>query len=373
MRKLLSKTMLLAVLTALFLTVSAAAEGAIGSGVVNGEALRLRSEPSTGAATITLLSKGTQLQVYEILDGWYKVGLGERTGYVSANYLIYAPAETVVPDGEVPSSDIPVDYSGKTGIVVGEEVNFRSGPSTDDEILDVIPVDAQLAIISVADGWCQVKWNEREGYVTGTFLAVDGIPLKDPRGMITGNYVNVRTQPSTEAGILTKVSTGTVVELVSLADGWYAAKYDGQDCYISADYVRIYTGGAGSAIGNDVVETALSYLGKPYVYGGASPSGFDCSGFTMYVYSQHGYSLPHSATSQWNNSGTYVEKSDLQPGDLVLFCDPSRSNGKACSHVGIYIGNNEIVHAASGKGRVRIDSLDTDYYSRYYVGAKRVG
>ena len=94
----------------------------------------------------------------------------------------------------------------------------------------------------------------------------------------------------------------------------------------------------------------------------------------MYVLSQHGYSAPHSATSQWNSTGTYVERSDLQPGDLVLFCAPSRSNGKACSHVGIYIGDNEFVHASSGSSGkyVRISSLSEDYYNGYYVGAKRV-
>lgn len=124
-----------------------------------------------------------------------------------------------------------------------------------------------------------------------------------------------------------------------------------------------------------MVELALSYLDVPYVYGGASPKGFDCSGFTMYIFSQFGYSLPHSATSQWNSSGEYVEREDLQPGDLVLFCDPSRSNGKACSHVGIYIGDNEFVHASSGSSgkRIRISSLDEDYYDGYYKGAKRLG
>ncbi len=119
----------------------------------------------------------------------------------------------------------------------------------------------------------------------------------------------------------------------------------------------------------------MNYLGVRYVYGGASPSGFDCSGFTLYVFKQFGYNLPHSATSQWYESGQYVERSDLQPGDIVLFCDPSRSNGKACSHVGIYIGNGEFIHASSGSSGkyVRISSLNTGYYNTYYKGAKRLG
>ena len=383
MRKLLNRTLLLALLSALFLTVSAAA-GFAGSGIVTGDALRLRSEPSTSSSTITLLSKGTQLPVLEALEGWYKVSWNDRTGYVSADYLDYTPAAPAeapaasVMDAAVPADQVPAETSlaGKTGLVTSDGVNFRAGPSTDDAILAELAKDVPLTILSVADGWCQVTWNGQEGYVSGTYVAVDGVPLKDPKGVITGNYVNVRSQPSTEAAILTKVSTGAVVELVSLSDGWYAVRLNGMDGYICADYVRIYAPGTatGSSLGADIVETAMGCLGVPYVYGGASMRGFDCSGFTMYVFGQHGYSLPHTATGQWNNTGEYVEKSDLQPGDLVLFCDPSRSNGKACSHVGIYIGDGEFIHASSGSGKkIQIDSLSSDYYTRYYVGAKRVG
>ncbi len=381
MKKLLNKTMILAVLAALFLTLTAAAANVIGSGVITGDALRLRSGPSTDSSTITLLSKGTTVQVYEVLDGWYKIAWDGREGYVSADYLDYTPAPQEDDGGDKVMTDeanqppAAETVSGKTGVITMDGVNFRSGPSTDDAVIAELAKDVQVTVASVADGWCQVTWNGQEGYISGTYVAVDGIPLKDPRGVITGNFVNVRTQPTTESGILTKVSTGTMVDLVSLSDGWYAVQYNGMDGFISADYVRLYTGSSstGSATGASIVETALSYLGVPYVYGGASPRGFDCSGFTMYVFSVHGYNLPHSATSQWFNSGTYVEKSDLQPGDLVLFCDPAASRGKACSHVGIYIGDGQFVHASSGSGKkIQIDSLSSDYYSRYYVGAKRV-
>ena len=94
----------------------------------------------------------------------------------------------------------------------------------------------------------------------------------------------------------------------------------------------------------------------------------------MYVFSQHGYSLPHSATSQWNACSVSVAKSDLQPGDLVFFNDPARNAGKACSHVGIYIGDNQFIHSSSSRsGGVIISSLGESYYSTYYKGAKRVG
>ena len=251
-------------------------------------------------------------------------------------------------------------------------MNFRSGPSVEAGVLSSLTESEEVTVLQTADGWCQIRWNGQDGYVSAEYVSVDGIPLLDPKGVVTGNCVNLRSGPSTNDSILTMVNSGTMVDLISLSDGWYAIEYNGLSGYISADYVRVYDGASsseGSSIGEDVVELALSYVGTSYVYGGSSPRGFDCSGFTMYI-----FSLPHSATSQWYNSGSYVEKSDLQPGDLVLFCDPRYSKGKACSHVGIYIGDNEFVHASSSSSKyVKTDSLDSDYYSRYYVGAKRIG
>lgn len=378
MRTFLSKGMVLAVLTALFLTVTAGAADVIGTGVVNGEALRLRSEPSTESATLTLLSKGTTVQVYEVLDGWYKISWNERTGFVSADYLLYTPAAPAAEASQpaAPAPEAPLEAGDRVGVITAESVNFRSGPSVDAGVLSSLTESEEVTVLQVVDGWCQARWNGQDGYVSAEYVSVDGIPLLDPKGMVTGNCVNLRSGPSTNDSILTMVNSGTMVDLVSLSDGWYAVEYNGLSGYISADYVRVYagTGGEGSSIGEDVVELALSYVGTAYVYGGSSPRGFDCSGFTMYIFGQFGYSLPHSATSQWYNSGSYVDKSDLQPGDLVLFCDPRYSKGKACSHVGIYIGDNQFVHASSSSSKyVKTDSLDSDYYSRYYVGAKRIG
>ena len=107
----------------------------------------------------------------------------------------------------------------------------------------------------------------------------------------------------------------------------------------------------------------MQYLGVPYVWGGASPSGFDCSGFSMYVYGKIGVSLPHHAASQYG-MGTPVSKSELQPGDLVFF------NG--LGHMGIYIGGGQFIHAPHTGDVVKISSLNDSWYSSTYVGAKRV-
>ena len=111
-----------------------------------------------------------------------------------------------------------------------------------------------------------------------------------------------------------------------------------------------------------VVGIAMQYLGVQYVYGGASPSGFDCSGFTMYVYGQMGVSLPHYTVAQYG-MGSPVGRDELEPGDLVFF--------DGLGHVGLYIGNNEFIHAPHTGDVVKISSI-TGWYASTYVGARRL-
>jgi cell wall-associated NlpC family hydrolase len=113
-----------------------------------------------------------------------------------------------------------------------------------------------------------------------------------------------------------------------------------------------------------VVGIAMQYLGTPYVWGGSSPSGFDCSGFAMYVYAQLGISLPHNAAAQYGSVGAYVSRDELEPGDLVFF--------DGLGHVGIYIGGGQFIHSPHTGDVVKISSLDDSWYASTYVGAKRV-
>ncbi|MFF2448966.1 NlpC/P60 family protein [Neobacillus sp. NPDC058068] len=121
-----------------------------------------------------------------------------------------------------------------------------------------------------------------------------------------------------------------------------------------------------ASVGDTVTDIALEYIGVPYVWGGSSPSGFDCSGFTSYTYKQAGITLPRTAADQYTK-GQAVAKGNLTKGDLVFF-----STYKAgASHVGISLGGEKFVHASSNG--VKISSLSESYYNQTYIGSKRIG
>jgi len=124
-----------------------------------------------------------------------------------------------------------------------------------------------------------------------------------------------------------------------------------------------HTPPAPATIATQAVHDALALRGAPYVYGGSTPAGFDCSGFTSYVYGRLGIALAHSSYDQWN-AGQHIPRRDLQPGDLVFFA--------GLGHVGIYVGNGQFIHAPHTGDVVRIDSLGGSWYASEYVGAKRI-
>lgn len=120
--------------------------------------------------------------------------------------------------------------------------------------------------------------------------------------------------------------------------------------------------------GSRLIEDAAQYLGTPYRYGGSAPGGFDCSGFTSYLFSRAGISLPRTAAAQYS-VGSAVAKSDLQPSDLVFFA----CGGSGIDHVGIYTGDGKFIHSSSPRsGGVIYSTLSSSYYMSSYVGARRV-
>lgn len=117
---------------------------------------------------------------------------------------------------------------------------------------------------------------------------------------------------------------------------------------------------------DSILATAQNYMGVPYVWGGTTPTGFDCSGFTQYVMSKNNITIPRTAAEQFD-AGTSVDKNDLQPGDLVFFT----TYKPGASHVGFYMGNDQFIHASSVAQKVTINNLSESYYTEHYIGARR--
>lgn len=261
------------------------------------------------------------------------------------------------------------------GTVTADALRLRSTPAAEGEILATVSSGTNVVVLDEAeDGWYKVNYNSVEGYMSGEYLDVTtkaDTDLGYGKVDADGSTLNMRAGASTSFDSLCSIPSGTVLELEGIYEGWYKVTYAGNTGYVSSDYITITTEPAtstSSALGEQIVALAKQYLGTPYVLGGNGPSSFDCSGFTKYIYAQFGYTLNRTATDQLQN-GVSVSRDELQPGDLVFF---KYNTSKPVSHVGIYIGNGEFIHASTNRYVVQIDQMNTGHYANVFVYARRI-
>lgn len=254
----------------------------------------------------------------------------------------------------------------------GSSLRVRQEASTGSSVLKKLDHGTQVEVLTaVENGWYQIAHEGTTGYVSGEYLTVAeadiaSLPVEElPTYVrITTSSLNVRSGPGTDYDKVSQLGMGAVAQVLETLDGWYRI----ESGYISAEYAQeIDPSQVGK--GQEIADYALQFVGYPYVYGGSSPSGFDCSGFTSYIYAQFGYSINRTASNQLDN-GYAVSMSELQPGDLVMFKKGSTS--KRATHVGIYIGNNEFVHASTSQVGVIISGMDEAYYTSGFVGGRRL-
>ncbi len=347
------------------------------TGTINASYVRLRSGASTSSGILATLQKGASMTVKGSSGDWYSVSYNGTDGYVYKQYL------TV--EGESSSSS---SSSSQTGTINANYVRLRSGASTASGILATLNKGASMTVTGSSGDWYAVTYNGTDGYVYKQYLTVGSgssssssnnsditvEAVSEDSGTIRGYYVRVRTGPSTSSSIITSLNTGAKLDVTGITGDWYQVKYNGQTGYVYKSYLQLgessSSGSSSSSTGDGaaIVAQAKKYLGVPYVYGGTSPSGFDCSGLVYYVFMQEGYSLYRTAGAQYRN-GVAVSRSELQVGDIICFYNSAMTS---IGHVGIYVGDNQFIHASSGSGKVIISSLSQSYYNSHYYGARRI-
>lgn len=367
-----------------YLTGTTATDVALGTGTVKcSSSVNFRSAPNTSSTSYGELKNGTKVNVVGVSSGWYKVTYNGKTGYIHPDYITLASSSAgtaIAPSNTVTST------TGTAGTVkCSSSVNLRSAANTSSSILAELKNGTKITVVSTANGWCKVTYSGKTGYIKQDYVSTTGSASNNTSAS-TGtaavvkcsSTVNFRSAASTSSTILGELKNGTAVTVLSTSNGWSKVSYAGKAGYISADY--LVTASSGTAISpsntaasvsisakrQSVLNYAAQFLGVPYVYGGSTPSGFDCSGFTSYVFKNTVGSIPRVAQAQYDAT-TRVSRDDLLPGDLVFF----GSSTSSISHVGIYVGSNQFIHAPSTGDVVKYSSLTGSYATRYQ-GAGRV-
>ena len=273
--------------------------------------VNVRKGPSEEEEIVGKLYDKSAGQVLEEVDGWYKISSGSiEEGFVKKEYVVVgAEAETLAKE-----------VGTRMATVITQTLRVREDAGTDSAILGLIPEGEELVVKEEVEGWVKVSIEEGDGWVS-----IDYVTLRT-------DYVQAESKAEEQARLERE-------EAARRAANAAAAKKAGSKNQVVGN-------GAGSSSGRAVASFASRFVGNPYVYGGTSlTNGADCSGFVMSVYANFGVSLPHSS-SALRSVGYGVSLADAQPGDIICYS----------GHVGIYVGNNTIVHASTAKTGIKFTS-----------------
>lgn len=427
MKKIQKIAIILFIILAIILGLTYTAFAATGK--ITAETVRVREEATTDSKTLTMGNLGESVEIISQEGDWYKVKYNDTEGYIYKDYIetsepietepettseantdtTETSEQTTSPEVNENTETASEENNNSVATEIGDTLNKASAayllPNyTSTKIID-LKQSEKVKIKTTLANWAKIEVNEKEAWIPKNLLMkeVSNTTSTEPEenetsevsnesqnlnqaAYISSNAAaNLREGPSTETTSLGKLARHTKITVISDEGEWYKVTYNGQEGYISKTLVTIgeppvedttssrsattvrsntevtYTSAA-STSSAAAASIATNYIGCSYVYGGSSPSGFDCSGFTSYCYAQAGISLSRTSYSQ-ATQGTAVSKSDLQPGDLVVF--------SGASHVGIYVGNGQFIHAANPSEGVRYDSINSGYWAGQYQSARR--
>ena len=343
---------------------------------VTASSLNFRSGPSTSHSIIGSLQKGQQVEYISESGSWAKVKYNGVTGYVHGDYLTKSTSTGIS------TSQGTTQYVNSTS-----GLNVRSGAGTTYSKLGTLEYKEKVTVLSTSNGWAKINYNGQTGYVSSSYLqtTVPGGTTSENNNSSTTTTVkyvnatsglNVRSGAGTSYSKIGSLDYKEKVTVLSTSNGWAKINYKGQAGYVSSSYLQSTvpsgsTSNSGSnnsvsASASSVIAYAKTLLGKPYVWGAQGPNSFDCSGFTYYVFkNKAGIILPRTSSAQ-SKYGTYVSRNNLRAGDLVFFDTNGANNGQV-SHVGLYIGNGQMIHASYSQKKIVIDNFNSIYFKRSFV------
>ena len=349
--------------------------------IITADSLNIRQEPTLDPSNV--IGQALENERYVVLgekDGWIQI----EEGYISADY---ANVEYALDEGR--KMDLKAQainqYDNLVISKVNNYLNVREEPSQDGKIIGKMTSKAAGEILETLDGWYKIKSGPITGYISAdpqyTATGQEAIDLAmqtaDLKAVIRTDVLNVRTEPSTDAKIWTQIVKDERYSVVAQLDGWVQIELDSVDAEDGSETDKAYistrdnnvevryalneaikfspdeiAASNAASIRSRIVNYALQFVGNPYVWGGTSlTNGVDCSGFTMKVLQNFGVSLPHYSGSQ-AQMGKGIKSSEMRPGDLIFYAG---SNGRV-NHVAMYIGNGQVVHAASRKSGIKIST-----------------
>lgn len=284
--------------------------------------VNVRDIPSEDGEIVGKLYNKSVGSFIEEEDGWYKISSGSVEGYVKGEFCV--------------TGDDAVDYAKEVGTRIATvnttTLKVREQPGLEETVLGLVPIEDELIVTEELDGWVKVNIEEGDGYVSMDYVTLSTEFVKAE----SIKEEKARLAKEEEARKAAKEAAKKKTE-ENASSGKKKTTSEGGKTYESP------TGSSGS----DVAKFALQFVGNPYVYGGSSlTNGTDCSGFVMSVYKNFGVSLPHSSSADRSVGATVNGLENAQAGDIICYS----------GHVGIYIGNGQIVHASTSRTGIIVSS-----------------